>query len=248
MRDLDWEKLYAESLRKAEEDAGPPSEFISRICHPTPEDLTWLRMALREKGSRGEHGREGRKWLVAHLAYRSPSLAPELFEPMMAAAVDEPDPSFVRCFVEPPIASFGVGRVQAYLVKVLESGTPFRKANAVHAQYWLGPVAFDGHELNSSYDPDVRERHLEELEIFSDRWCELLFENFVNVDDLHLRRCIVRELDLEVDHYSETFRPLVQRARDIALGSKDEFIRAFLDSGRTWSFPGLPPPEDPEDA
>ena len=247
---LDWESFYADYVEfvdrepRDDDEFIAPSEFVSRISNPSPYDLAWLRKALREKGYKGLYGVVGRKWLVAWLAHMSPSLAPELFEPMMEAAVDESDPSLNRQFLEPPIASLGLGRVEAYLLDVLEFGTPFRKANAVNAGYWLHPIEFDGEQLCRVDDPIIRNKHYEELAAFGDREYALLLENFVNVDDVHLRRCIIRRLDLNLDHYTEKFLPLARRARAIALNSKDEFIRAYLDSRGTWRFPGLPPRED----
>ncbi|MFF2186283.1 hypothetical protein [Streptomyces sp. NPDC058155] len=60
-------------------------------------------------------------------------LPEELFAPLMAAAVYDPDPSFCRWFVEPALYAFGRRRVLSALVDRLRTGTDAERAGAVRA-------------------------------------------------------------------------------------------------------------------
>ncbi|MFJ6940091.1 hypothetical protein [Streptomyces sp. NPDC101132] len=63
------------------------------------------------------------------------SLPEEWFAPLMAAAVNDPDPSFCRWFVEPAVYAFGRRSVMAALVDYLRTGTDAERAGAVRAWY-----------------------------------------------------------------------------------------------------------------
>ncbi|MER6417134.1 hypothetical protein ABT273_39990, partial [Streptomyces humidus] len=51
------------------------------------------------------------------------TLSEEFFDPLMAAAVYDPDPSFCRWFVEPALYAFGRRRVMTALLGYLRTGT-----------------------------------------------------------------------------------------------------------------------------
>ncbi|MGW3020583.1 hypothetical protein [Streptomyces longwoodensis] len=59
------------------------------------------------------------------------TLSEEFFDPLMAAAVYDPDPSFCRWFVEPALYAFGRRRVMTALL-----GTTAEIAGARRAWYW----------------------------------------------------------------------------------------------------------------
>ncbi|WP_405632772.1 hypothetical protein OG933_42790 [Streptomyces sp. NBC_00016] len=62
-------------------------------------------------------------------------LPEELFAPLMAAAVYDPDPSFCRWFVEPAVYAFGRRRVMIALLGYLQTGTDAEQAGAKRAWY-----------------------------------------------------------------------------------------------------------------
>ncbi|MFF7469231.1 hypothetical protein [Streptomyces sp. NPDC008092] len=84
--------------------------------------------------------RRGR--LLAHAAWREllsrPSLPEELFAPLMAAAVYDPDASHCRWYVEPALYVFGRRRVRAALLDYLRTGTTAERKGANRAWYWAG--------------------------------------------------------------------------------------------------------------
>lgn len=66
------------------------------------------------------------------------TLPEELFDPMMAEAVYEPDASWSRWLVEPGLNLFGRRRVCAALIEYLRTGTDTEQAGAVRAWYRTG--------------------------------------------------------------------------------------------------------------
>ncbi|MFD4504564.1 hypothetical protein [Streptomyces sp. NPDC058457] len=67
-----------------------------------------------------------------------PSLPEELFAPLMAAAVYDPDASHCRWHVEPALYVFGRRRVRAALLDYLRTGTTVERKGANRAWYWAG--------------------------------------------------------------------------------------------------------------
>lgn len=94
-----------------------------------PDDyLLWRHRARRAVGQ-----------AVAHRAKHltgGEGIADAWFEPLIHAAVHEPDPSFNRQLVEPAIAAFGRRRVQLALLAYLDTGAPADAAGAARAWYW----------------------------------------------------------------------------------------------------------------
>ncbi|MFJ9721285.1 hypothetical protein ACIRP3_00860 [Streptomyces sp. NPDC101209] len=79
-------------------------------------------------------------------------LPEELFAPLMAAAVHDPDPSFCRWFVEPALYCFGRRRVLDALGDYLRTGTDLERAGATRAFYWAHmPLRAD---RSPAYAPD----------------------------------------------------------------------------------------------
>ncbi|MGV9628485.1 hypothetical protein [Streptomyces sp. NPDC003487] len=62
-------------------------------------------------------------------------LSEELFAPLMAAAVHDPDPSHCRWFVEPAVYVYGRRRVLTALLDCLRTGTEAEQAGARRAWY-----------------------------------------------------------------------------------------------------------------
>ncbi|WP_345638913.1 hypothetical protein [Streptomyces lacrimifluminis] len=96
-------------------------------------------------------------------------LPEELFAPLMAAAVYDPDPSFCRWFVEPALYTFGRRRVMTALLDYLRSGTDAERAGAERAWYCAHlPLRAD---RSPAYAPDGRrDPTLDEAHDVMDEW------------------------------------------------------------------------------
>jgi hypothetical protein len=130
------------------------------------------------------------------------------FIPMLRAAIEEPDPSFNRIFVEPCARAYGQRATIEALLDHLDRGTPFEKAGAANALYW---AAIDG---NNDVDGDLLARKR-----------QLLLRTFVDSDDLHVRRAIIGKLSLATEDYPDEMHGLVAKAIAIARTSADEYLR-----------------------
>ncbi|MER5201121.1 hypothetical protein ACWD3J_49560 [Streptomyces sp. NPDC002755] len=88
-------------------------------------------------------------------------LPEELFAPLMAAAVYDPDPSLCRWFVEPAVYAFGRRRVMTALLDYLRTGTEAEQAGAKRAWYCAHvPLHADrspAYALSGSRDPGLDE-------------------------------------------------------------------------------------------
>ncbi|WP_446041229.1 hypothetical protein [Streptomyces sp. SID1121] len=137
---------------------------------------------------------------VRHLAgaLRKPllardSLPEELFGPLMAAAVYDPDPSFCRWFVEPAVYVFGRRRVRAALVGYLRTGTDAERAGAVRA--WYCACVSVRPERSPAYGPGgVRDPALDESRDIADAWLEVSMRVFAEVADVRMRHRLLRWL------------------------------------------------------
>ncbi|MFD8738263.1 hypothetical protein ACFV06_25600 [Streptomyces sp. NPDC059618] len=88
-------------------------------------------------------------------------LPEEFFEPLLTAAVHDPDPSFCRWFVEPAVYAFGRRRVMAALLVHLRTGTDAEQAGAKRAWYCAHvPLRADrspAYAPGGSRDPELDE-------------------------------------------------------------------------------------------
>ncbi|WP_051845073.1 hypothetical protein [Streptomyces globisporus] len=100
------------------------------------------------------------------------SLAEEFFDPLMAAAVYDPDPSFCRWFVEPALYAFGRRRVMTALLGYLRTGTHAERAGARGAWYCAHLLPLRT-ERSSAYVPGGRrDPALDEADDIVDQWVE----------------------------------------------------------------------------
>ncbi|MEV0194453.1 hypothetical protein AB0I39_38770 [Kitasatospora purpeofusca] len=112
---------------------------------------------------------------LAHAARRPllerASLPEEFFDPLMAAAVYDPDPSFCRWFVEPALYAFGRRRVMTALLCYLRTGTTAERAGARRAWYCAHlPLRAD---RSPAYAPNgKRNTALDEADDVVDQWLE----------------------------------------------------------------------------
>ncbi len=150
---------------------------------------------------------EERKWFTAAV-FKAQPVPKELADRMLRAGVLEKNPSFNRSFVEPCVKSFGATRVLCALLEYLQSGTDAEKAGAASALYWV--------PRQPGIDPDA--------ELRQKIRCQMLRE-FVNNDDLEVRRRIIPMLVLDESKYPEDVRPFAAKAIVIARAHPDQYIR-----------------------
>lgn len=102
----------------------------------------------------------------------SAGLPEELFAPLMAAAVYDPDPSFCRWFVEPAVYAFGRRKVMTALLAYLRTGTEAERAGAKRAWYCAHvPLRAD---RSPAYAPGgSRDPALDETRDVADEWREV---------------------------------------------------------------------------
>jgi hypothetical protein len=237
----DWEGLWAlyEPVRFGEPRRGRfemPGAARHAFSHPKPPDAAWLVASLRD---------ERRKWLVADVAGRA--RVPEaLLEPMLDAAIEETNPSFNRSFVEPCMTAFGPRRANEYLLDALASGDDFRKTGAANALYWAG-VPLEFRARPPSYDPEhATPESRERYEALADVWARkrlLLLQTFVESASVDVQRSVIGKLNLDPAAYPAAHRDLVDRATDIGLNHRDEYVRhrTSVQLGRENVFQALPP-------
>ncbi|WP_431946575.1 hypothetical protein [Micromonospora marina] len=172
--------------------------------------------------------RSRRRWqhearrVIARAMRRRP-VREEWFEPLVRAAVLEPDPSFNLQLVEPALAAFGRRRVQLALLEHLRTGTNPERAGAARAWYWTQvPLTY----LAGSRSPTPESKA--EYDAFADlrrEWHETALSVFVANEDLDVRRCILPGLDLSTQQYPEDLHETVAEAIRIARTHQDEYLR-----------------------
>jgi hypothetical protein len=175
---------------------------------------------------RADRAWEARARRALREVFRRTAAAPEWFEPLLRAAVTDPDPSHCRVFVEPAIVAYGPARVQEALIRVLRDGTDRERAGAARAWYWAWLPLRPGVGSNYSVGPAgpveddtaaARER--------ARRWAILGVRIFVATGDLGLRRSLLPHLPLHVDRYPPDVQELVREAIRIARTSGDSYLR-----------------------
>ena len=121
------------------------------------------------------------------------SLPEILFDPLIRAAVNEPDVKFNRAFVAPCVRAFGLKRTAEALLRIFETGSNSEKVRAANALDWA----------------------TEPGEVETRRRCAFL-EEFVRNEDLAVRRSLAGRVDLDPANYPADRKPLVDEAIRIA--------------------------------
>ena len=147
----------------------------------------------------------------------------EWFEPLIRAAVDEPDPSFNRQLVEPAIAAFGRRRVQLALLDYLDTGAPADAAGAARAWYWTS-VGFKYRPGTTTMTPESAAEY-EAVSDLHERYRHTALRRFLADDDQDLRRCILPGLTLDPQMYPSRLHDQVARVVQIARTSNDDYLR-----------------------
>jgi hypothetical protein len=162
--------------------------------------------------------------LVGSIVTRHAEEAPEeLFEPLIRAAVHEPDPSFNRQLVGPAIAVFGRRRVQLALIACLDAGTAPDIAGAARAWYWTEPTLT--YRAGSDTPTTQSLAEYEAVGDLRERYQHLALRRFVTEADLDVRRCILPGLPLDQRLYPAELHELVTEAVRIARTSSDDYLR-----------------------
>ncbi|MFK3984303.1 hypothetical protein ACI2K4_28515 [Micromonospora sp. NPDC050397] len=157
-----------------------------------------------------------RRWQcdVALLIMREavPPQPEELFEPLMLAAVYEPDPSHTQRHIRPALAAFGRRRVQTRLLEHLRTGTDYEIIGAADAWYctYLRVAGNDTED-----DPCTDLRH-----DFQETGLRIFLAN----DDPGVRRRIISLLNLRADKSPPELRPLISEVLRIARAHPDNTI------------------------
>lgn len=179
-------------------------------------------VAMKRNGRHARH--------LAH-AVRKPlleraSLPEELFAPLMAAAVYDPDPSFCRWFVEPAVYAFGRRRVMAALVDYLRNGTDAERAGAVRAWYCAHvPLHAD---RSPAYGPGgVRDLALDESQDIKEAWLEASMRVFVEATDPRMRHRVLRGLPTSREAYPPRLHKLLESTLASAQADPDQHIRRW---------------------
>ena len=168
--------------------------------------------------------------LLAH-AVRKPlleraSLPEELFAPLMAASVYDPDPSFCRWFVEPAVYAFGRRRVMAALVDHLRTGTDAERAGAVRAWY-CAHVPLHADRSAAYGSGGVRDPALDEVRDVQEAWLEASMRVFAEATDLRMRHRVLLGLPTSRAAYPPRLHDLLESTLASAQIHPDPHIRRW---------------------
>lgn len=154
------------------------------------------------------------------------SLPEELFTPLLAAAVYDPDPSFCRWFVEPAVYAFGRRRVMAALVDYLRTGTDTERAGAIRAWYCAHvPLRPD---RSPAYGSDgIRDPALDESRDIKHAWLEASMRVFGETTDLRMRRRVLLDLPTSRVAYPPHLHDLLESTLASARAHPDPHIRRW---------------------
>lgn len=189
-------------------------DLVGAEC-PDADDPMWQHRARRSVGI-----------TVKHRAEEAPEADPVpdgWFEPLLRAAVHEPDPSFNRQLVEPAVAAFGRRRVQLALLAYLDSDATSDVAGAARAWYWA-----QAHPTYQRGSDTPTARSVAEYEADGDlreRYRRIALRRFVTETDLDVRRCLLPGLPLDERLYPAEMHDLVAQAVRIGRTSSDDYLR-----------------------
>lgn len=153
-------------------------------------------------------------------------LPEELFAPLMAAAVYDPDPSFCRWFVEPAVYAFGRRRVMAAMVDYLRIGTDAERGGAVRAWY-CAHVPLRADRSPAYGRGGVRDSALDESQDIKDAWLEASMRVFAETVDLRMRQRVLLGLPTSLAAYPPHLHELLESTLASAQAHPDQHIRRW---------------------
>ncbi|CAM5625667.1 hypothetical protein [Streptomyces badius] len=178
-------------------------------------------------------GRELKDQHARHLAHavrkpllEHPRLPEEWFDALMAAAVNDPDPSFCRWFVEPAVYAFGRRRVMAALVDYLRTGTDAERTGAVRAWY-SAHVPLRADRTPAYGAGGVRDPALDESQDIKIAWVEASLRAFAESTDRQLRSRVLLGLPTCRAAYPSHLHELVESTLTFARIHPDPHIRRW---------------------
>jgi hypothetical protein len=186
-------------------------------------DLLGLTPPPRPTGEERNDRRARRTWqartALMIMRKAQPPLPETLFEPLLRAAVYEPDPSHTLRHIEPALAAFGRRRVQTRLLEYLRTGTDYEIRGAADAWYcsWQ-PSGDDGAQADPCAD---LQREFQETGL----------RVFLANPNLRVRVRLISLLNLRVDANPEQLRPLVTEVVRIARAHPDYTLVNAIRSG-----------------
>jgi len=209
------------------------ADFSVHYPPSSQEDVAWFVGALDD---------EQRKYFVAFVLQQPRKVPEVLYEPMMRAAIREPDPSRDRVFVEPCMETFGLRRVNGTLLAWFDTLSDREKAGAVQAMYHAGLISI---KYSDRSRPDAELVFGRLGDLWMRQRC-LLLQEFVKNSSVAVRQRIIPHLDLkDAASYPEELRSFVPQAIQIAENHPDAYIRHRLEiqlgSSEIQLFSPLPP-------
>jgi hypothetical protein len=205
-----WEQYYKQWAHYSQTDLTGRKELVTEmsqaLSNASPDELQWLIAALKLPG---------KKMFVASLlgGHTEPPMPLQLVEPMLCAAVYEINPSSNRLFIEPCVRAVGPLKVHEMLLEYLEKGTNFEKAGAINAHYhlrWIEPRLTLTVERADSFN-------------------YVLLKEFVENENLYVRRSIISDISLKPSRYPNELQSLVSLATHIACTHPDDYIRQCVE-------------------
>lgn len=197
-------------------------------CVPMqPEGIAWFMKELSIPGNLWE---QEKKCFARGVLGVIRCIPADLVLFALRMAVEEPDPSYNRLYVETAVRGLGAYEVCLRLLEVMRTGTNYEKAGALNALYWAVSSAFDreeGYFFKEGVANDSPERSAMHKQIV-DEMMRLALIEFVINEDLDLRRSFVRWVSADESKYPDVLRPKVTEAVQIALNHPDQFIRQHM--------------------
>jgi hypothetical protein len=195
-------------------------------CLTTLIDLLGAQRPQMGTGRRARWEWQGSARRSVAIAMRTPkdrSPLEEWFEPLVRAAVYDPNPSFNRQLIDPAMAAFGRRRVQVRLLRFLAAGTNAERAGAARAWYWTQvPLSYPAGSRTPTRESKA------EYEEFADlrrEFRDTSLQVFITNEDIDVRRYILPGLNLRANDYPEELRASVAQAIHIARTHPDEYLR-----------------------
>ncbi|WP_396617479.1 hypothetical protein ACHZ97_09455 [Lysobacter soli] len=125
-----YERLIEASPRNQEE-LDALDDLLGRAASSFPKDraaaVAWFVSALRDTP---------KKWFVARILARVSPVPRALLDPLLEAALREPNPSANRLFIDPCVRTFGRNAVGERLT-ALAGMDDFANVGLEHALYWV---------------------------------------------------------------------------------------------------------------
>ena len=134
---IDWDDLADRYVQLIE--AGPRSQpeisaidvLLGNAASNFPKnrapDLAWFVAALNEAP---------KKWFVAKTLERVNPVPSVLLDPLLAAALEEPNPSANRVFIAPCVRTFGKEAVRVRLNELATQSERYSAESLARAMYW----------------------------------------------------------------------------------------------------------------